>query len=293
MTDPSQSSNDAGLLARYGVDLLLAEPLDLSNDRLRSLLARQLERIAPGELVLPAGVEGERKSELTVERRGHGDSADPPRWTLRDVELSADQLADAVAQSWWWPEGADVLDRVGAAVAVDDDRFLSLDYRARLAWLRRVLAAVLECAPCLAIHWRPTQQLVDPHELLHTLLDQGFDSLLPGGYNVRLYRVDRGRPGDDEILLMDTLGLGAIGLVDLQCTFRGLAPDAVGGVLANTALYLHDHGVAIRPGDTIQGPTAGDRWLVRAGEALAPPSRRLLELDPGHPFAATSAESFG
>jgi hypothetical protein len=87
-----------------------------------------------------------------------------------------------------------------------------------------------------------------------------------------------------------TLGLGALGLVDLQCHFRGLDPDEVGQVLLRTGCYLYEHGLVVRRGDSVQGPGPQDRWIARQGVALSPPEREVLELDPGFPFSVSPAE---
>ena len=59
------------------------------------------------------------------------------------------------------------------------------------------------------------------------------------GLNVRLFRVEGGAQGD---MLMDTRGLAALGLPDLQMHFRGLNPGRVAGLLFNYGRYIYENG---------------------------------------------------
>ena len=81
---------------------------------------------------------------------------------------------------------------------------------------RGALRAVFENVNCLAIDWKLTEQLGDPQEFLLCQEKSDIESRLWGFINVRLFWIE----GTND-LLMDTLGLAALGLPDLQCHFRG------------------------------------------------------------------------
>ena len=157
-----------------------------------------------------------------------------------------------------------------------------LPYRERLALFQRVLGGVLEIVPTLAINWRPTQQLVDPLAYLKALDSGGSALFFAGAVNVRFFNIENSN-GD---MLMDTLGLAALGLPDLQCHFRQLEPAEVSAVLHNTALYVFENGDAIEDGHTIDGHTRWSKWRCQHELALVEPKREVIDLNPGKDLAA-------
>jgi hypothetical protein len=87
-------------------------------------------------------------------------------------------------------------------------------------------------------------------------------------------------------IVMDTLGLGALGLPDLQCHYRALSPEEVARCLYNTAWYIFSNGDVIENGHTVEGITPGTRWRCQHEDALVGPDRVVLDLNPGMPYAA-------
>jgi len=86
--------------------------------------------------------------------------------------------------------------------------------------------------------------------------------------------------------LMDTIGLAALGLPDLQCHFRNLDVQAVAGMLYNTGLYIFENGDVIEDGHTVAGINPNDKWLCQHEDSLLEPERVVLDVNPGYPFAA-------
>ena len=130
---------------------------------------------------------------------------------------------------------------------------------------------------CIGIYWPHSQKLVTrefyrtPHWHSPEL------HFLDGGLHVRcLYDTD----SNEE--LVDTLGLTAIGLPDLQCRCEGLDPARVAGFLRSVAAYLYQNGDVINDGDTLEGVDGG-RWPCQHGNSLAKPRRRVLEICPVRP----------
>lgn len=292
--------NPTGLLERYGVELLYAQPVALDDPEVAARIAQALEHASAGSLRLArqggAHVPRVAPSIAIVDEGGVRDAGEPPSWLLEAPaeddapHASHDRLHSALAQSWWWDDAGPRAHRASHRLLLHDRRFLTLDYRRRLVAFRGVLAAVLEATPCEAVVWLPSQQVIDPAEVIAAHRADP-EAPLPGALNVRFYRVDpRDTASGDEEHVMDTLGLGALGLVDLQCHFRGLDPEAVGEVLLRTGCYLFEHGLVVRRGDSVQGPGPQDRWIARQSVALSPPEREVLELDPGFPFSVSPAE---
>jgi hypothetical protein len=279
------------------VELLFDELVSLN----RPILAAALQQVGAGELRLATDSSTSLDASLLAAlgptssaplARIDGisrDTGEPPSWFLsapREIDVA--ELDDALSQSWWWPEARAVAPSCRFAVRLVDHRMFGLDYRSRLRRIQQILAAAIETLQPAALHWPKSEQLLEPDSFLESVRQDDFKSLLPGAANVRFFQLEfeEASPAADVELLMDTRGLSALGLVDLQCHFRGLDPEDVSQVLYSTANYLFEHGRVIVPGNTVQGPGARDAWLCRLGEALGPPAREVLDLDPGFPFAA-------
>jgi Domain of unknown function (DUF4261) len=157
-----------------------------------------------------------------------------------------------------------------------------LHYKTKLDLFHNALQSTLAVAPCQAIHWAPSQQVVNPLDYLDARRSDDFHPL-QYALNARYFRITDGQQGD---AVMDTMGLNAFGLPDLQCHYRGLEPNAVARVLYDAAYYIFDQGNIIRDGETIQGIQNMDQWVCRHEMALVGPARVVLDLDPGEPYAA-------
>jgi hypothetical protein len=76
------------------------------------------------------------------------------------------------------------------------------------------------------------------------------------------------------------------GLPDLQCHCHGVELPILARYLRNAATYVFSSGDVIRDGDTVAGLGPGERWRCRHREALVPPERPVIDLDPGVGHAA-------
>jgi len=99
-----------------------------------------------------------------------------------------------------------------------------------------------------------------------------------------------GGPGES---VMDTMGLASLGLPDLQVHSTGLEPDDVARHLFNSAYYVLEKGDVIADGQTIDGIPPGTKWHCQHEASLVGPSRVVLDIDPGPPFAAGHRKSRG
>ncbi len=81
-------------------------------------------------------------------------------------------------------------------------------------------------------------------------------------------------------------GLHVFGLPDLQCHFRDRDPGEIAGLLYATALYVFDAGDVIADGNTISGLDGEGRYVCRRETSLLEPSRLVLDVDLGDPYAA-------
>lgn len=211
-------------------------------------------------------------------------SAEPAQlWGPRRLEtwpqktVTAQDYAEAARQSWRFAEAPRAIAGCRHAVLVRDHRGPRLPPRQRLSRFLRVLSGVLEKVPCQAIYWEPSRQIVDPRRFTEACHRGEMEAFLCGPLNLRLFRVDH----SDGEMLMDTLGLGALGLFDLQCHFRGLEPKEVATVLYNTAVAVLEKEDVLAEGETVPGILPGTRWAWRRRTSRADPRRQVIDLDSG------------
>jgi hypothetical protein len=268
-------------IGQYALELFYRVPPAWSGDSLLAALRRRCPDIAVSPVAAPP-------SSFVFVHRDHPAEHGGGRVAVQSAIVSAAQplgLARreaSLAQSWGWPRAAEAAADCAASVLVTDVLATELHYLERLVLLENVLVALLEAYPAAAIHWQPTQQLVDPQEFLAAYRSAGGMVFMPGPINVRMFQAEATSASDGEPLevLMDTLGLAALGFADLQCRFRGLDPQAVSRVLYNTALYVLERGGAIDDEHTVPGIEPQSRWLCRRCDSLALPAREVLDLTP-------------
>ncbi len=207
---------------------------------------------------------------------------------LKDAEicaqvflLSADRQADAgeleqtLNQSWSLTRARDRHAATRYSVVLSDLHARLLGHRQRQRILSVSLRAVLRHSNVGLVHFVPTQQLRDAREVLGQLDDADQQQNPTAGFvNVRFYKV-----GDR--FVMDTLGLTALGLTDLQIDYRDLDPTGVAGSLQSLARYLLEHGDVIESGHTVDGLTPGSTWHCEHERSLMKPFRTVIDLDPG------------
>jgi len=260
-----------GASCPYTVQLLLTAPAELKKADVLSALRERFGAVAPLE------ADGESLAFYHPNHRVpfKGGSA-PVQCSILPVELRQGdpQLAAALSQTWAWPEGRAVASRCRAALALSDMLAAGLDRSERLDLMHGLVAAVHRLAPAQAVHWLPSQRVVKPEDLFTAVA--GGDALFAAAVNVRMFRVE-GRTQT----LMDTVGLGAFGLPDVQCHFERCSPGRVAAVLYSVARYLYERGDVIADGHTVQGPESGERWPCRKALSWAAPRRAVVSVMPG------------
>ena len=270
-------------LARtYGVELLFPERPILDFVR----MASQLQERDAGIEVVQGATPG--SNGLTIAHRDHLVSYDDGTMPAQAMIALATEPAKtserdrALEQTWDWDEARDAVTGCSWSVLVTDFLASGFEYHTRLKLFHTILEGVLTAVTPKAILWHPSQRIVNPATYVATRRRANPDPLGPA-INVRLFRVEGRAPGE---MVMDTLGLAALGLPDLQCHFLDLEPGAVAGILYSTAEYLFMHGDIIEDGHTIQGLTVEQHWRCQHEDSLVPPARTIVDIDPGIPYVA-------
>lgn len=206
-----------------------------------------------------------------------------------DKPLDLAAFEPALAQTWGFAGAREAIASSASAVLVTDVMSSSLEHRARLALFQDCLRGVLEVVPCAAIHWQPSGRIVEPAAWVKEY-DAGDPAqrFFAGAVNVRLFNIQSSAGAGSTELVMDTLGLAALGLVDLQCHFQGLDPGSVARVLYNTAWYVFCEGDVIADGHTLEGVRRGSKWRCQHEKSLVGPERVVLDLNPGPEHATGS-----
>jgi hypothetical protein len=184
-------------------------------------------------------------------------------------------LADAIEHARDWPDAAKAARAAKAAWTIADE----LPSPERLMPFVVKVAAAAKKRKCVAIWWKPAARLVSPEMLAAAVKEE---DPLRVALQVRLFHVETGVKDEH---VVDTVGLDALGLPDVQCHFVGMDPQVVGTVVATAARYVFDEGDVIGEGDTIDAPD-GQAWTCRREEALVEPGRDVIDVAPPRPYAA-------
>ena len=219
------------------------------------------------------------RAEFRQVRASHFDGAlvlsvdGSPPFAIARGELPPPETFDQALRDTVWPDARSAVARAKHAVSVMDSPGSAP--RERLDRFQRIVRVLLRRhVDAVAIHWTPSECIVDPV----AFAKNEPHVLMQGAVNVRLFRgVDEA--GERVALHMDTLGLGAFGLPDLECRFLDLDPNQVGERLYLYAEYLIDKGDVLANGNTVDG--LDGRWACRRSVARAGPARSVVVFDPG------------
>jgi hypothetical protein len=250
-------------------------------ERLTEKVEAYCGRVDPAQRPRP---QSESAQYFMLDALAHFDEGDLPSQLCLSAPTpvaASDLLETALQQTWEWEEAGKVVSECTHVMMVNDLMAANVDRGVRSRQFRGFLRAIQEVAPCRAMHWLNSQVVIDPQRFV---FQQGetIGAQMHGSINVRLFNIE-GTEGD---VVMDSLGLGVLGLPDVQCHFRDLPPSDVAGVLYMVACYMFDKGDLIEDGNTIPGIKEEDEWLCQHEMALVGPERMVLDLDPGPPFAA-------
>jgi hypothetical protein len=274
---------DCGFARVIAVELYYKNKPDLKKSALLKELRTLLPDIAP--------LDGKEDSDLcafmhTKHKLKYKDDAEMPAQcliALADKAPDLKKLETAIQQSWSFKDCRATVEKCKYSVIVTDFVASGLEYKVRMDLFHKVLRATLKAVPPDAIYWQCSQQFINPESYLKQFEKPDPMAGFSAAVNVRFYRISNSGTGD---MVADTLGLGALGLDDLQCHFRNLNPDDVVKVLYNTAYYLYEKGPVIKSGHTIQGVTSDQKWKCQNEKSLVEPKRILLDVNPGGANAA-------
>ncbi len=189
-------------------------------------------------------------------------------------QLPADQALAAMKQTWDWGEAKDAVARHRAVMTLSDLLASGLPYKSRLGFFQNVLCGILELMTPVAIRWRASGKFVNPAALLQALEPGPKRDAIRGAVNVRRTLV-KAQGG----VVLDTLGLGALGLPDFEVSLGERMPAPLELVLKSVARYEYDLGDVIADGKTIKG--GSESFILARGPSSVEPQREVFVLKPG------------
>jgi uncharacterized protein DUF4261 len=196
------------------------------------------------------------------------------------IENPIEFFSSSLIQTWDWPDAEQAISRTKAVIEISDGTPEALPRRERLQNFHNAVLSVLAVAQPTAIHWLPSQRIVDPQRYKEDLEAGGM--LFSSAVNVRMFKIEQSAER-----IMDTMGLTALGCLDLQSVFVNLEPSQMGLYLYHLAEYVFERGDVIRDGDTVEGMQPTERWRCQKMPSYVPPTRRVINVIPGE-FAPPS-----
>lgn len=185
------------------------------------------------------------------------------------------------SQLWDCPDAGALLDSCKYKLMLSDFLASGLHYKERCRMLTHWLELALKLFPeCVAVWVPESGKLLTRQQILNNPC-QGDDRFLHFGINVRFFNIQ----GTDDMMI-DTLGMYAIGLPDLQYHFHGLEPDFLVNHAYSVASYIFEKEVPVKSGETIAGLSAGRMstevlWKCRYEKSLLQPEREVIDICPG------------
>lgn len=195
--------------------------------------------------------------------------------TVSPSPVPAEQTQADLKQTWDWTEAKDKVARHQSHVVVTDLLAAALPYKSRLGFFQNVLGGLLELMMPVAIRWRPSGKIVNPAALAKALEPGDGRDPLKGAVNVRRTLVKTAGG-----VVMDTLGLGALGLPDFEIALGERMPALFDAMLRSIARYEYDLGDVIAPGRTVKAGT--EAFQLARSASSSEPKREVFVLKPGH-----------
>jgi hypothetical protein len=267
-----QQQSEKGYSIPYIIQLLYQETPKLDENLLLETLRKRCGSVEPIEE--QSGIFGFAHTEKLM-RVQEGLIPAQSLFTAPEYcEKPIDAFSASLTQTWDWQEAESVLSKVKSVVSISDAFIDGLTRKTRIKLIHDVVLSTMEVSQPIALHWLPSQRIVNPSRYVDDLSQGG--QLFSSAVNVRMFKVEN---SDERV--MDTMGLTGLGLPDLQCNFLELPPAKVGIYLYELAEYVFERGDIFRDGDTVDGLEPQQKWAIRKENAYVNPKRKVINVLPG------------
>ncbi|MCD7892590.1 MAG: DUF4261 domain-containing protein [Erysipelotrichaceae bacterium] len=195
---------------------------------------------------------------------------------LTDIELlnAYDIDESALIQCWNIENPKELLNQCHYKITIADFMSSRMPRVKRCQLLSQFLDIMLHLYPeCMALYFPHSQKLINAEDYQNSQWDDKKLHFLDGGLNIRLYNIE-----NSYAMIVDTTGLGSIGLPDLQMRFYKLDVDEVVAYMYRLAASLFLNGDCFNDGDFVEGHYIYENWQVFHMKSLLPPSRLVLDI---------------
>lgn len=186
-----------------------------------------------------------------------------------NAQLNMIKLKHSLDQTIDWNDAELAIDKCNFALVISDFMATEIKYNDRIFLFNKFLKALLEVLPCTAIHWSYSQKVVEPLEYQNALEQESLYSLY-GIVNVRYFK-------KDSYYIMDSIGLSALGLPDLQCKFKNIDTGIIATILYEYANNIFEKGDYINDDTKIK--SMDFEFRCHHEFSLTAPKRIVLNLE--------------
>lgn len=239
-----------------------------------------MKKFGEVDIVCPEGLYSYAIKKYEVEYK---DAAKvPAQVTMAEPSEFDPASIDAFTRSQFWdvPDGNELLDSCRYQVMIFDFMSAGLPYKQRCDLLMDWLETALSLFPdCTAVYTDASGKLFLADQVRNHQIPRK-DRFLYFCVNARFFNIQ-----GTEDSVVDTLGMYAIDLPDVQYHFHGLDPNHVVNHAYNAAGYIFDNNAPIKSGETIDGLYKGAlsqrvQWPCRYEDALIQPVRCVMDICP-------------
>jgi len=211
----------------------------------------------------------------------------PPQLLVSKCSEIRNFEIDYIARNQMWdcPESEQILQECKYHVVAADFLGNAMDYKERAEMIMDFTEALVEMFPqCKAVLFQNSFKMFTRDKILNHDIPKEM-RFIYFAVNTRLFNVQ----GTDE-KVVDTVGMGLMGLPDVQYHFKDFDPNLVANHAYNIASYIFDNNCPIESGDVIDGIKDGKisrevAWKCQFENSLIGPKRPLLDICMGE-FAA-------
>ena len=192
-------------------------------------------------------------------------------------KLTFDELTSS--QMWDCPESNEIIARCHYDVVAVDMLSAYMDYKDRADMLMDFTEALMELYPtCEAVYFDRSGKMFTRQAILEHSISRK-DRFIYFAVNVRFFNIEGS--GD---MLIDSLGMSAVDLPDVQYHFHDLDPDSVVNHAYTVLSYIYENNCPIESGETIDGLQDGKisrdvQWVCQFEEALVQPARTVMDIN--------------
>lgn len=206
-----------------------------------------------------------------------------PQVAVAEIHKFNENSIDEFSRNQLWDveDGDKLLATCKYEVFIFDLMASVLKYKERCELLMDLVEVALEIFPkCKDVCFKSSGKLFESDKIKSNKINRE-DRFIYFAVNVRVFNIE----GTDE-KIVDTLGLYAIGLPDIQQHFHNLNVNDVVNHAYNVASYIYDKCNPIENGETIDGIENGAlngnvRWACKYEESLIQPIRTVVDVRTG------------